>query len=30
LTGAAIIVAAGLYMLWNENRRGPAGVDVLT
>jgi len=30
LTGAAIIVAAGLYMLWHENRRGPAGVDVLT
>ena len=30
LTGAAIIVAAGLYMLLHENRRGPVGVDVLT
>ena len=30
LTGAAIIVAAGLYTLWHENRRGPGGVDVLT
>ena len=30
LAGAAVIVAAGLYMLWHENRRGPAGVDVLT
>jgi drug/metabolite transporter (DMT)-like permease len=30
LCGAAIIVAAGLCMLWHENRRGPAGVDVLT
>lgn len=29
LGGAAIIVCAGLYMIWHENRRGPAGVDVI-